>query len=149
MNICGPMAREGSSRATCWNCSRKLFVFFVISSMLAVTCCPATGVEFVFLLTASRSCNSVFNCLTTPCSAWISAIWASVFVPAAMAFLYCFCSSSSSCSSCAMTCFAYRPIPERLPSTERIPFSVLSSSSISSLTGSIPILRVLFENIQW
>ncbi len=141
-NIWGPIASEGSSRAICCMLILTLLSF---GAGLSFT----RGVEPVFFFCSSSPCNSVFSCLTTPCSAWMSAIWASVFVPAAMACLNRSCRVASSCSSCAMTSLANWPILPRLPSTERNPFSVLSSSSISSLTGSIPILRVLFENIQW
>ena len=129
-NICGPIAMAGSSRAICC-----MLIFTLLS--LGAGSSPNMGVEFVFFFWASSSFSSTFNCSTTPARAWISAICASVFVPDDMACLNWFCSSLSWDSSCAITLWVYLPISPRFPSTDRIPLSVLSSSSISSLTGSI------------
>ena len=137
INICGPIASDGSSRATCWNWSLRLFVFLVMSSTPAVVSRVKIGVEPIFFLSRSRLLNSIFNVVITPCSAWISATCASVFTPADIACLSSFCISTSSFCNWSMIILAYWPILPRLPSTDRIPLSVLSSSSISSLTGSI------------
>ena len=140
--ICGPIARAGSSLAICCKLILTLFSLGAGSS-------ATKGVELVCFFCFSYCSSCSFNLLITPVSACTSAKSLSLTIPVFPdSLVICPFNAFSSASSRAMATSIYLDRPSILPSTERIPVKVLSSSIISSLTGSITTTLILFDNIQ-
>ena len=141
MNICGPIASEGSSLATWLNCIRRLFV---LRSTVSVS--MSMELLLVFCCSFCSSFSPAFSPLICPVSACTFAASVVYDCPAFLAASSWEICSARTRSSAAISRRVWLSASSTLLPTDRSPAWVRSLMNISSSTGSAIFLQLIVNN---
>ena len=137
MNICGPIASEGSSLATWLNCIRRLLVLRSTASVsMSIFVAPAAACSFC---SSFSPAFSPFICPVSACTLAASVVYDCPVFLAAFSWLSC---SVRTCSRAAMSRRVWLSTPSTFLPTDCNPAWVRSLMNISSSTGTAIFLSV-------